>query len=103
MPVMPESRLLFRTAFEPPVVLPVLAVIGTWFFIGPQSDVARFGLPGALAVAIFAVFRVPVAANGFGNRRAGAPRTGARDKDRMNNRIALTPSPRYATIDGAAQ
>ncbi|MCA8091246.1 hypothetical protein LGM65_10120 [Burkholderia anthina] len=100
---MPESRLLFRTAFEPPVVLPALAVIGTSFFIGQQSDLARFGLLGALAVTIFAAFRVPIAANGFGNRRAGEPRTGARDKDRMNNRIALPPLPRCATIDGAAQ
>ncbi|QQK04355.1 MULTISPECIES: hypothetical protein [Burkholderia] len=100
---MPESRLPFRTAFEPPVVLPALAVIGASFFIGRQSDVARFGLLGALAVTIFAVFLAPIAANGFGDRPAGEPRTGPRDKDRMNNRISRTPSPRCATIDGAAQ
>ncbi|PFH30139.1 MULTISPECIES: hypothetical protein [Burkholderia] len=76
---MPESRRLSRTAFEPSAVLM------------------------ALAVTMFVVFLVPMVANGLGNRRAGEPRTGARDKDRMNSHIALTPSREYATIDGAAQ
>ncbi|WP_175834847.1 hypothetical protein [Burkholderia anthina] len=100
---MPESRRLSRTAFEPPVVLTALAVIGALFAVGQHRDVARFGPLGVPAVTLFVVLLVPMVANGSGNRRAGEPRTGARDKDRMNSHIDLTPSREHATIDGAAQ
>ncbi|WP_415750338.1 BCCT family transporter [Burkholderia sp. BCC1988] len=74
---MPGSRPSTRTAFEPQVVLPALAVIGALLVVcalfssGQQWVVARFDWFYVLAVTTFLVFLVLIAASGFGNIRLG--------------------------------